>query len=152
MQRYGGQPEQLPVTIQFGQWTGDDIGWQLTGTITSVPLRSLGTLLAPCCHMRIEVPRPQFIRHYSDKDEPDRGQGLNHALQNAAVLVQDTKSVNDGMKTLSETISIYEDEMRPRACQEVRITLKQANMTHDWEQLMQSPVFKLGTIEVEIQK
>ncbi|KAF7511915.1 hypothetical protein GJ744_003148 [Endocarpon pusillum] len=75
---------------------------------------------------------------------PHRGQGLNHALQDAALLVQAMESVHNGKKSLAEAIGEYETEMRPRACQEVQLTLEQAHASHDWELLMQSPIFKLG--------
>jgi hypothetical protein len=60
--------------------------------------------------------------------------------------------MRNGEKSLSQAISDYEAEMRPRAGQEVQITLKQAMMGHDWEQLLRSPMFKLGANKQEVGK
>lgn len=54
------------------------------------------------------------------------------------------ESVHSGKKSLAEAIGEYETEMRPRASQEIQLTLEQAHAAHDWELLMQSPIFKLG--------
>ena len=62
------------------------------------------------------------------------------------------QSVYHGEKSLVEAIDAYETEMRPCAGQEVQITLKQANMAHDWEQLLQSPLFRLGANKQEVRK
>lgn len=88
----------------------------------------------------------------TNNNSPDRGQGLNHALQDAAALVEAMRSVHNGEKSLQEAITTYEEEMRPRAGQEVQITLKQAHAAHNWESLMQSPMFKLGANKPEVGK
>lgn len=38
----------------------------------------------------------------------------------------------------------YEEEMRARAVEEIPISLKQAQMVHNFDTLMQSPMVKLG--------
>ena len=74
----------------------------------------------------------------------DRGQGLNHALQDAAHLLEALKAVHAREKTVDAAISAYEEEMCERSGQEVQMSLKQAMMAHDYTRLMQSPMFKIG--------
>ena len=54
------------------------------------------------------------------------------------------ESVHNGENSVAEAIGEYEAEMRPRASQECQLTLKQAHAAHDWDALMQSPIFKFG--------
>lgn len=75
---------------------------------------------------------------------PHRGQGLNNALQDATQLVEQLKAVAAGDKTLADAMRAYEDEMRARALEEIPISLKQAQMVHNFDTLMQSPMVKLG--------
>jgi 2-polyprenyl-6-methoxyphenol hydroxylase-like FAD-dependent oxidoreductase len=75
---------------------------------------------------------------------PHRGQGLNNALQDATHLVEQMQAVAAGNKTLTDAVQAYEDEMRPRAVEEIPISLKQAQMVHNFDTLMQSPMVKLG--------
>lgn len=62
------------------------------------------------------------------------------------------QSVHNNQKSLQEAIDAYEEEMRPRAGQEVQITLKAAHCAHDWDLLRQSPIFKLGANRAEVEK
>jgi len=74
----------------------------------------------------------------------DRGQGLNNAMKDASDIVDAIKVAFAGKKTLSETISAYEDEMRPRGAKEVALSLEQAVKTRDWASVKDSPIFKIG--------
>lgn len=76
---------------------------------------------------------------------PDRGQGLNNAMADARLLVDAIISaVIDKKATLSEAITTYDDEMRPRGAKEVKLTYSQALASRDFNNVANSPVFKVG--------
>lgn len=75
---------------------------------------------------------------------PHRGQGLNNALQDAATLVDKLAAVKNGEKNLTEAVEGYEKEMKQRSLQEIPISVRTAQMAHDWELLMDTPAIKLG--------
>lgn len=73
---------------------------------------------------------------------PHRGQGLNNAIMDAAMVVQAIRDVVDG-KSLEEAVQEYEDEMRPRGTKEVETTLD--TMVTQWQRdLKKSPLFTIG--------
>jgi 2-polyprenyl-6-methoxyphenol hydroxylase-like FAD-dependent oxidoreductase len=73
---------------------------------------------------------------------PHRGQGLNNAIMDAAMVVQAIRDVVDG-KSLEEAVQEYEDEMRPRGTKEVETTLD--TMVAQWQRdLKKSPLFTIG--------
>lgn len=72
----------------------------------------------------------------------DRGQGLNNAIEDASHLVQAIISVVKHSETLGAAIALYEKEMVPRGAKEVRLSLDQARLSHDWDTLYQSPYFR----------
>jgi len=78
-----------------------------------------------------------------------RGQGLNHSITDAAKLVEAIKSTTadaaDG-KQQGQDIAIrrYEEEMIKRAGAEVRISTQNTLMLHEWEKVLQSPIFQKG--------
>ncbi|KAF3042653.1 hypothetical protein E8E12_005228 [Didymella heteroderae] len=80
---------------------------------------------------------------------PHRGQGLNNALQDASNFVSTLVSVSKGSATLAEAIQAYDDEVLERGQTEMEISLKQSYFIHDWETLMQSPMFKIGMRQVK---
>ena len=45
---------------------------------------------------------------------------------------------------LADAIGEYEREVRERAGTEVQISLKSMQMAHNWEMLVQQPMFKTG--------
>ena len=51
-------------------------------------------------------------------------QGLNNAFQVAALIVEALKSVASGAKSLKEAVDAYEEEMIPRASEEVGLSSK----------------------------
>ncbi|KAI0124404.1 hypothetical protein BJ170DRAFT_83947 [Xylariales sp. AK1849] len=69
-----------------------------------------------------------------------RGQGLNHALNDAGDLVKLLS--NPSSRTQSEVIAVYEAEMRARAGEEVRLSELNSYMVHDWSKLLESPLLK----------
>jgi len=66
---------------------------------------------------------------FIDSQFSDRGQGLNHAIQDAAELYQSILSVVSGKASLTEAIKSYEDEMIPRGAIEVGLSQKSARLT-----------------------
>ncbi|KAK5047212.1 hypothetical protein LTR84_006734 [Exophiala bonariae] len=74
---------------------------------------------------------------------PNRGQGLNNAMQDAAEVVDAVKSAVSGVCTLKDAISTYEDGMRPRGARDVALSLETAQrlLVSD---LKESPMFKVG--------
>ena len=75
---------------------------------------------------------------------PHRGQGLNNALQDAAVLAEELKAVKANEKSLSEAVAAFEKDMKQRTLQEIPISIAQAQMVHSYDTLMNAPFFKHG--------
>ncbi|KAL8763881.1 MAG: hypothetical protein Q9194_007236, partial [Teloschistes cf. exilis] len=78
-----------------------------------------------------------------------RGQGLNHAITDAAALCRAIKGAWDvpeqtRMEARANAIDAYESEMTKRSGQEVREGEMNTKMLHNWDKVMQSPVFKNG--------
>lgn len=80
---------------------------------------------------------------------PHRGQGLNHALEDAARLVAALRVVfKDQTQSLREAVGKYEVEMVARGGGEVETTAWAAEAAHDWEKMMGSPMFRHGANKV----
>ncbi|KAL4912434.1 hypothetical protein BDW62DRAFT_206487 [Aspergillus aurantiobrunneus] len=75
---------------------------------------------------------------------PQRGQGLNNAMKDAATLVDIVSAVTRGEMLLVDGITRYEDEMKPRGATEVALSLEQALKARDQSTLKESPLFKQG--------
>ncbi|KAI9652381.1 MAG: hypothetical protein M1831_006859 [Alyxoria varia] len=75
---------------------------------------------------------------------PYRGQGLNHCICDARQLLDGIKRVKAGETTLKEVVSAYDAEIVPRGGEEVKCSLENGYMLHDWEKVKQSPVFTTG--------
>lgn len=73
-------------------------------------------------------------------------------MQDAASLVKNISAVIRDGKPLQEAVNAYEEEMRPRAAKEVRLTLEQANLANDYKTVEQTPMFKVGLNKVEEKK
>ncbi|KAK9422028.1 hypothetical protein SUNI508_05036 [Seiridium unicorne] len=67
-----------------------------------------------------------------------RGQGLNHALDDAGKIVKLLSSSSG--RSQHELINVYETEMRARAGEEVRLSEMNSLMLHDWSRLKESPL------------
>lgn len=74
----------------------------------------------------------------------DRGQGLNHCICDVSNLFEGLRAVAAGQSILSEVISAYECEMIPRGQEEVKCSIENGYMLHDWEKVQESPVFRNG--------
>jgi len=57
---------------------------------------------------------------------PNRGQGLNNAVQDASCIVDAVVSVVKGESTLKDAIDAYEAEMKPRGKKEVEMSYEAA--------------------------
>ncbi|KAF2401057.1 FAD/NAD(P)-binding domain-containing protein [Trichodelitschia bisporula] len=73
-----------------------------------------------------------------------RGQGLNHGIADADVLVREIVAARDGEKTVEEALAAYQAEMVPRAGEEVRLSMLNTEMLHDWERAINSPLLQKG--------
>jgi 2-polyprenyl-6-methoxyphenol hydroxylase-like FAD-dependent oxidoreductase len=81
-----------------------------------------------------------------------RGQGLNHAVQDAfAVCKAIQRFWKDGAYTVEDrcqAIREYETEMISRTGEEVRLSEASSYAIHDWAKVMQSPLVQRGlTVE-----
>ena len=74
----------------------------------------------------------------------DRGQGLNHCIADVFSLVAQAKQAINGETTWNSAISRYEEELVPRGSEEVKCSIENGIMLHDWEKVKQSPVFNTG--------
>jgi hypothetical protein len=74
----------------------------------------------------------------------DRGQGLNHCICDTSHLLASIRKVVAGTATLKEAITAYEAEMIPRGREEVKCSVENGYMLHDWDQVRESPVFRQG--------
>ena len=74
----------------------------------------------------------------------DRGQGLNHAINDCVNFIAALQKVQKGEASLEEAISAYDDEVVKRGADEV-VSSKQSGLTLlNWDQFMNSPVMKVG--------
>ena len=78
-----------------------------------------------------------------------RGQGLNHAITDAVKLCDAITGVwnqDEGFSNEERAAAVraYESELKERGGEEVRLSAKNTGMLHDWEKVLQSPVFKSG--------
>lgn len=70
----------------------------------------------------------------------DRGQGLNNAIHDAASLARATKEHG----FTQAAIKTYEDEVVPRGKDAVIASKANTIAIHDWNTLLESPLFKMG--------
>ncbi|KAI7789076.1 monooxygenase [Diaporthe eres] len=76
---------------------------------------------------------------------PQRGQGLNNAMKDAANLVIAIKeALSTREKTLKDAIDAYESEMKSRGVREVNLSLEQARKASNSKAIRDSPIFKIG--------
>jgi 2-polyprenyl-6-methoxyphenol hydroxylase-like FAD-dependent oxidoreductase len=77
-----------------------------------------------------------------------RGQGLNHGIADARSLVMKYKDALGGKITYEEAAAAYMAEMVDRAGDEVRLSLENTEMLHDWERMADSPIMQKGGHQV----
>ncbi|KAI4222190.1 MAG: hypothetical protein L6R36_006336 [Xanthoria steineri] len=75
---------------------------------------------------------------------PYRGQGLNHCIADVSSLMGHIKQAAQGEGTWQSALSSYEEELVPRGSEEVKCSIENGIMLHDWEKVKQSPVFTTG--------
>lgn len=75
---------------------------------------------------------------------PNRGQGLNVGLQDAAVLSELLSKAKPTSDSLRPALREYEAEMLPRSSREVQISSKAASLAHNFEMLKESPLARFG--------
>lgn len=70
-----------------------------------------------------------------------RGEGANHGILDAALLVDQLKEIHRGESDRKAAIDLYEAEMRPRAFAAVMKSREAALVAHDWDAITQdSPI------------
>lgn len=115
-------PSDLQVQVDAMEVWKPDMDW------TTSPLWPHATLAGDAAH---NIP-------------PFRGQGLNNAFEDAEKIVSELVGVKNKTSTLDQAIRAYEDEMKPRTLKETEVSLMQGRMAHDWESLLNAPMFKAG--------
>ncbi|EXJ76522.1 uncharacterized protein A1O5_01030 [Cladophialophora psammophila CBS 110553] len=80
---------------------------------------------------------------------PNRGQGLNNAMQDAAEIVDAVKLAVSGTSPLADAVTAYEDGMRPRGARDVALSLETASKLYVSE-LRESPMFKVGLQKMDV--
>lgn len=66
---------------------------------------------------------------------------MNHSVTDAGKIIELLTSRKENWES---AIKEYEREMRARAGDEVRISVMNTAMLHDWEKVLQSPVMTSG--------
>lgn len=74
----------------------------------------------------------------------ERGQGLNHGIADASKLTKCLKAAVAGETTWQAAIDEYQAEMIDRAGDEVRTSLENTYMLHDWSKMQDSPIMQRG--------
>ena len=73
-----------------------------------------------------------------------RGQGLNHGIADAVSITKLLARVKKGDMGREEAVREYMDEMIPRVGEEVKGSLGNTEMLHDWEKMMGSAIMERG--------
>jgi hypothetical protein len=74
---------------------------------------------------------------------PDRGQGVNNSIQDAANYVIAMKKIRDGTDA-KQIIDAYDSEMVARGTREIRISIPASIATHSVELFGDGPLAKIG--------
>ncbi|RSL78963.1 hypothetical protein CEP51_007757 [Fusarium floridanum] len=75
---------------------------------------------------------------------PYRGQGLNHCICDTSYLMAGLGDVFRGDTELDDAIKVYEADVIPRGQEEVKCSVENGYMLHDWKKVEASPVFTRG--------
>ena len=73
-----------------------------------------------------------------------RGQGLNHAIDDAVKLVAALVAISEGKKTLVEAVKDYNTEMVQRGQLAVDTAVNEGKMVQDMDKLKEMTVAKKG--------
>ncbi|KAK7534208.1 monooxygenase [Phyllosticta citribraziliensis] len=71
-----------------------------------------------------------------------RGQGLNHCIADASKLKRCVAAAVSGTQSWADAIDAYQQEIVERGGDEVRTSVQNTEMLHDWARVVQSPLFK----------
>jgi 2-polyprenyl-6-methoxyphenol hydroxylase-like FAD-dependent oxidoreductase len=75
----------------------------------------------------------------------DRGQGLNNAITDAADFLVHLREMKEQTpEELAAAVKRYEVELWPRGNEAVLASHENTNAVHDWNTMMQSPLFTGG--------
>lgn len=69
---------------------------------------------------------------------------MNHGIADASSLTQKLKAVKAGETSVQDAVDRYSEEMIDRAGDEVRTSLINTQMIHDWDRVLQSPILQRG--------
>jgi hypothetical protein len=69
---------------------------------------------------------------------------LNHCICDVSNILEGLQKVVAQECSLEEVITSYESEMVPRGREEVKCSVENGYMLHDWEIVRESPVFRNG--------
>jgi hypothetical protein len=69
---------------------------------------------------------------------------LNHCITDIFNLCAQIKECDQGQKNWAAAIVEYEQELVVRGSEEVKCSIENGRMLHDWEKVKQSPVFQAG--------
>ena len=80
---------------------------------------------------------------------PDRGQGLNNAISDAADFLAHLRAMKaQTPEELAAAVKRYEAQLWPRGHEAVLASHENTNAVHDWNTMMQSPLFTAGLAKV----
>jgi 2-polyprenyl-6-methoxyphenol hydroxylase-like FAD-dependent oxidoreductase len=74
----------------------------------------------------------------------ERGQGVNHVIADATVLVKELTAAMVSLKSEKEAVEAYQTEMVSRAGEEVVLGVMNTETLHDWNQFSQSALMQKG--------
>jgi 2-polyprenyl-6-methoxyphenol hydroxylase-like FAD-dependent oxidoreductase len=89
-------------------------------------------------------PRKCATETFENTDFADRGQGLNHAINDVANLVAALKKVASGELSQEKAISEYEEEVIKRGADEVAASKQTADYLLGYHKIMESALMKQG--------
>lgn len=69
---------------------------------------------------------------------------MNHGIADASFLVRKLKSAAAGESSFAEAVDAYQAEMIDRAGDEVRTSIVNTEMLHDWSRMMDSAIMQRG--------
>jgi hypothetical protein len=97
--------------------------------------------LSVCWSSLVSVRSPFQV---TDCSVLERGQGMNHGIADATVLVKELAAAKTGSKSVQSAVDAYQNEMVARAGEEVALGVVNTEMLHDWSRFSQSPLMARG--------